>query len=99
MPQLKNMKLKVERPVMAESPEEPVYPYGLSISLSNESIDKLGLEMPKVSDTAEMIAKVEVTNISKHEGSDGSVEKNIRLQITDMAFLEPEKTNKEIFFG
>jgi len=100
MPQLKNMKIRRGENVLSDAPEENRYPYGLSISLDDDSINKLGINaMPKVGEVFEMVSKVEVTNVSQNETVDGGVERRIGMQITDMAFLEPEKSDAELFFG
>lgn len=62
------------------------YPYGLSLNLENESLEKLGIStLPKVGETMTIIAKVKVTSVSMHEGENRTKAKSVTLQITDAA--------------
>jgi hypothetical protein len=66
----------------------PRYPWGLSISLDNESLEKLGIEMPKVGAAMTLTARVTVTSCSARQyDRDGKAEmqRDCSLQITDMA--------------
>lgn len=67
----------------------PVYPYGLSLQLDNDSLEKLGLAtMPEVGTTVTVQAKATVTGCSANQYErDGKTEtrKSCSLQITDMA--------------
>ena len=63
---------------------EEDYPYGLSISLDQDSLEKLGIaELPKVGAEMMLMAKVKVTstNESQHENQS---HKSVSLQITEM---------------
>lgn len=68
----------------------PTYPYGLCISLEDESLDKLGMDgaMPAVGDVIQFTAMAKVTSasMSEREKSDGTKEQccRVELQITDM---------------
>jgi hypothetical protein len=68
---------------MAEQPA-PLYPWGLSINLDNQTMEKLKLEMPKLDQKMKLTAIVEVTNIHESATQRGE-DKSIGLQITDMA--------------
>lgn len=63
----------------------PKYPYGLCLSLDDESLAKLGIE-GSISVGTEMIitAKVKVTSTSQREDQSGESEARMELQITDM---------------
>jgi hypothetical protein len=69
------------------SMEQPVFPYGLCLSLDEDTIKKLGLD----TDDCEVGAKIhlccmaEVTDFSKRKMDDG-ISRRIELQITDIAF-------------
>jgi hypothetical protein len=80
-------KSQEEKGETAASPmgEAPVYPYGLSIQLDEDSLEALGLEKPLPKVDAEMMlyAKVTVTSVSSNESQAGSA-KSVGLQITDM---------------
>jgi hypothetical protein len=66
--------------------EGPQYPWGLSLSLDNESLDKLGVEnLPKVGATMRLEARVSVSSVSSNEGMDKTVRRSVSLQVTAMA--------------
>ena len=75
---------------VGEAPSGPMYPYGLCISLEDETLEKLELDddMPGVGDIIQFNAIAKVTNVSQNEreGTDGtkSVCRRIEMQITDM---------------
>lgn len=71
-------------------PTGPMYPYGLCISLDDETLKKLGLDgdMPGVGDIIQFNAIAKVTSVSENEreGTDGAKTqcRRVELQITDM---------------
>jgi hypothetical protein len=70
---------------MAEQPAPPLYPWGLTLNLEKESLDKLGLtELPKPDTKMRLTAIVEVAGISADATTEGE-RRSIRLQITDMS--------------
>lgn len=77
-------------------PDQPRYPWGLEVSLNNESINKLGidLENTQAEDTVYFVAQAKVTRVSSSENTeyDGKVRKNreIGLQIQKMAWGKPD---------
>lgn len=75
---------------------DPAYPYGLSVNLCDEVLQKLGITtLPTVGTTLMLTARVEVTNTSQYENQDGK-EININLQITDMELSAAvEKTREQ----
>lgn len=84
---LTNLKLtKKERKAAGEVPKEAeskeAYPWGLSITLETESIDKLGLDLKsfKINEKIKIGAIAEVIGISNDKTEDGD-RKTIRLQI------------------
>jgi len=78
--------------------DTPRYPYGLTITLDNETLDKLEMgSLPKVGKTMTLIAAVTVTSVSSSEDSgDHEVRRNVSLQITDMA-LEGSKAAATLY--
>lgn len=74
------------------SPEESLYPWGATLHLENETLDKLGMnDMPKLGDTMMLMARVQVESVSEHEHSgDDGPRRSVSLQLTDMD-LQPEK--------
>lgn len=64
----------------------PEYPYGTCITLNGDALDKLGLtRLPPVGSTVGITAVAKVSRVSETEMADGSAERCLELQITDMA--------------
>jgi hypothetical protein len=61
----------------------PKYPWGLSISLDDDAMAKLGLSAPQVGSTMHMLAVVQITNYGLNEDQKGS-DQSMTLQITAM---------------
>lgn len=60
------------------------YPYGLTLSLEDDSLTKLGLDkLPGVGDEFMLHGKAKVESVSQNE-SNGSKSRSVRLQITDL---------------
>lgn len=73
-----------ESAVLSEAPE---FPWGLSVNLDEDSLEKLKVEkLPEVGDEFEMIATVKATAVSENEDEDGT-RRSVSLQITDMALF------------
>jgi len=69
--------------------DQPEYPYGLCLSLDDESLQKLGIDqLPDVGTVMHLVARVQVTSVSQYERTDGK-NRDISLQITDME-LKPD---------
>jgi len=95
--QLVSMKLSVEEAkaetMLGSSSDDdlPKYPYGLSICLDDDALEKLGItELPAVGSTMQLVATVEVQSVSQYENQKGA-DNNLNLQITDMALSVPTK--------
>jgi len=74
--------------------ELPRYPYGLSISLDEESLDKIKMsDLPNVGDSKMLVAFVDVTDKHEHDSIEGKKRRRITLQITDMSI--EEKVSKD----
>jgi hypothetical protein len=88
---LVNMKLSAEEaaemsgamPMEATAPESP---YGLRLSLSEEDLAKLGLDLPRAGATVNIVAVGLVCNVNERvEEGEGEVEACVCIQITDMS--------------
>lgn len=81
----------------------PKYPYGLTIELCDEVIDKLGLgSLPSVDSTMMLMARVTVTRISENQTQGGEPERSIGLQITELALgpdAAPQKDAAKALYG
>lgn len=69
----------------------PAYPWGLSVTLDEEALDKLGLKLPKVGKTFLLCALVDVTSVSSNEQQDQEPRSSVTLQITDLSLEDPPK--------
>lgn len=92
---------KYDAPATASS-SVPTYPYGLCISLEDESLEKLGLggELPAVGEVLQFCAIAKVTSASMHEREkpDGTKDQccRIELQITDMGVPAGDVAGQQI---
>lgn len=77
--------------------DAPEYPYGLSITLDEEAIAKLGFPaLPQVDQTMMITARVKVQRVSSVDTSGGEKEQSLCLQITDMEVgADRQETNYE----
>lgn len=73
---------------------QPLYPWGLQITLDDESLKKLGLSnLPALDEVLEIRCKAQVTGLnSRKEGNDED-ESCVILQITDM---EVESRDRDV---
>lgn len=101
-----NMKLsKSERKERRETlvDDGPEFPFGLSIHLDDESLEKLDMKkLPPIGTEMTLTAKVKVTDISAHDSENGK-DRSVGFQITDMALhgkaRDGEEEAAEVFFG
>lgn len=88
--------------MVAPTYEEPAYPWGLRISLNDESLKKLGVaELPAVGETLQVTCMVEVVGVSQHQEKDGDACRSVELQITDMDLgqMSPQKSMEQRMYG
>ena len=90
---LRDMKLSRSEKVEEVSPisDAPDYPYGLRLSLDEDALDKLGIELPDVGDSFFVVAVATVQSVSEHQ-SEGSTSQNVELQIEQLS-LDAELVN------
>ncbi|KAA3649389.1 MAG: hypothetical protein DWQ11_18780 [Proteobacteria bacterium] len=95
--------MKQEPPAKAEGDttccaqgEQPLYPYGLSLSLNSESMQKLGLSFDSLTIGQKMTltAVIEVTSVSAYKEQEGT-EANASMQITDMELAPAKEQTRE----
>lgn len=95
MAKLVSMKISADerakrmQPTIAEG-DAPAYPYGLSVSLDKDALEKLGLsdDLPDVDEDYLLIAKVTVTGVNSAKGGSGYSSQRVELQITDLCLEE-----------
>jgi hypothetical protein len=86
-----------EKQEWAESAPVPSkYPYGLSISLTEKELDKLGIEASdiEVGDMLHLHALAKVTSVSCHDNEHGSTCR-VELQICYLSGEDEEEENEE----
>lgn len=87
------------QPVAEAAIKGPRYPYGLSISLGDDELKKLGLgdELPSAGEMIHLFAMAKVTSAGEHEsmGTDGktSICRRVELQITHLATENEDQEN------
>lgn len=63
----------------------PKYPWGLSLSLNGDSLDKLGVKtLPAVGTEVTIVARACVSNTSEYSTEGAGSESSMGLQITDL---------------
>lgn len=95
-----------EKKKAAKGPEaveaEHKYPYGLTLQLEDDVLDKLGLkDLPKIGTTMTVSAMATVESVSIRENSSDRNSRDISLQITDLGLYpaEEEKKSEEVLYG
>tara|TARA_B100000131_G_C17971645_1_gene554722 strand:+ start:4 stop:366 length:363 start_codon:yes stop_codon:yes gene_type:complete len=75
--------------------EEPMYSYGLCISLGREELEKLGIEkLPEAGSEMMLKAQAYVKTVRESQEKDG-VEQNVELQICAMGIEPIDKTKDQ----
>jgi hypothetical protein len=87
-PTLINMQQSAEEAKEYTSPtpaDAPKYPWGLCITLNDDSLEKLGVDkLPSVDTEVTIIAKATVSSVRENQTQGGESEASMDLQITDM---------------
>ena len=75
--------------------DAPRYPYGLSVSLENESLKKLGIKtLPKVGETIALRAVAVVESASEHSRQSGT-SRRVELQLQKLEVTPTKKPSAE----
>lgn len=78
----------------------PKYPYGMSITLDDLLISKLGIsDVIPVGTAMNMMARVTVTRVGQREAQNGDPETTMELQITDMEIENPATKTANVIYG
>ncbi len=86
-------KKEYAEPTMAV--DAPAYPWGLCVRLDEDAIAKLGIKkLPAAGEMMQLMARVEVRSVGLNDSKDGGENRNMELQITDMALGADEKPSK-----
>lgn len=81
---------------------QPLYPWGLQITLDDEALKKLGLkELPKLDQVMAITCKAQVTSVSSRKDGDDESCDCLQLQITDMEVVDSGKDSaaKKLYGG
>jgi hypothetical protein len=82
--------------------ERDDYPWGLRITLNDETLKKLGIALPKVGSEMMLAGKVKVLSTSMREDGEDSYS-SVEMQITDIGLMdgtaEPQKTAADTLYG
>lgn len=83
---------------VGQEPEMPIYPWGTSLCLSNDVIEKLEAhsedDFAEVGDLVHIHALGEVTSVSQNATTDGTKHR-IEIQLTHMAIESEDLENDE----
>lgn len=74
---------------------QPLYPYGLCISLESDSMEKLGLKLPELDQVIEFKVKAQVTSLNSRKSGNDEEDSCISLQITGMEVVDSGKETAE----
>ncbi len=80
-----------EKSVAADA---PAYPWGLTLNLDEDALEKLGIDLPDVDTKVMVIAKARVTSVSANQSTGGEKRRSLSLQIEELC-LEPGGTTKK----
>jgi hypothetical protein len=96
IPSMVSMEATTKEKEEMATPATPKYPWGLSISLCQDELDKLGLsdEDIGVGDMLHLHCLTKVTSVSSNENEDGDYCR-VELQITHIAAEDEDAENEE----
>ncbi len=79
---------ETEDSTMLSPKTQDEYPWGLRISLDDETLTKLGMaELPKIGAEYKLVALACVVSISQNESSEGKPSRHVELQIEQMMLM------------
>jgi|CXWL01.1.fsa_nt_gi hypothetical protein len=86
---MKSMKMSAAEseksmPAVAMDAPKDRYPYGLTLNLDQDTLEKLGIELPEVGEEVKITAIAKVTSCHASESEGGVKNSSCGLQITDM---------------
>lgn len=97
IPSMVDMAFSQEEKEDFSKPTLPRYPYGLCLSLCQDELDKLGIEIGDVGvgDMLHLHCLAKVTSVSSNENENGSSSR-VELQVTHIAAEDEDEENKEV---
>ena len=79
---------------LAVPSEAPRYPYGLEISLDNETLKRLGMKLPRVGESMKVRAVGSVTAVRESERRKKK-ERNVQIQLEKLEVVPSKKQTAE----
>ena len=97
IPAMVDMALDQEEKAEVSNPSPPKYPWGLSICLCQDELDKLNIDSEDVAigDLLHMHSLAKVTSISSNETEDGGLKTSIQLQVIAISAEDEEEEDAE----
>lgn len=84
---------------MSATPFPEMYPWGLSITLDHDTLEKLGLDkLPKIDGTVTIYAKAKVTRREETQTEGGVTRRSLGLQITDLCLESRGKSSADVLY-
>lgn len=82
---MENTAQEAQAQVNPTAADGPKYPWGLCITLNDDSLEKLGVKtMPAVGTEVTIVAKAQVTGTNERQSENGESYSSMDLQITDL---------------
>ena len=79
--------------------DEEQFPFGLTVNLEDESMDKLGTDLLEVGDEVLFTAVSKVTHVHESASAPGDKHKSMTLQTTDMEIVPPDSDIAKKLYG
>lgn len=73
---------------------QPLYPWGLSIQLDDDTLKKLGLKLPNLDQVIEFKCRAQVIAVNSRKDGNDEDESSVSLQITDMELVENDSGDR-----
>jgi hypothetical protein len=86
--------VKKETKEMQSGLDAPMYPWGLTLRLDEETLAKLGMAIPESGAQMTVNAVATVTSVSSRQEIDGETCSNVELQITELDITPTQGTSK-----
>ena len=94
---MQSMEIEESEAPMYDKPMSPKYPYGLRLCLSEKILQKLAIEgVPAIDDKMMVCAVASVSSISSTANDDGSVNRYVELQITQLEVKPASAKEKDM---
>lgn len=87
MKRTKEDRNQTKQAVSIDNPSSEDYPYGLSVDLDHESLEKLGMDkLPRVGQKLHLHAHAHVTSVREEHRDGGKKHRHLTIQLRKMGF-------------